>query len=187
VNESSFSAALEADELLALSIVDLEKGNYEGALTKLKRALQTEGAPPQVHSTLAKLYADLRLYARAEIHFKEYLAVEPNALIEKFQLGMTFFDRGNVDQARTLWEEVLSAQGDYFPVLYYLALCHARTNVSQARGYAERLLRLAPSDNLYFDRTRQLLQSLDIASSPGSDKSNTREGELQRGKYSSLQ
>ena len=93
------SNEFDNDELLALAKLDISKGNTESALIKIKTVLNDSKAPDEVYSMAAKIYAGLGLFQRAQAMFKSYLDKNPDAPLETFQLGMTFFDGGQRQDA----------------------------------------------------------------------------------------
>src|SRR5688572_29000919 len=95
------------DELLALATLDIGKGNTENALQKIKTVLAGNNPPDQAFAMAAKIYAQLKLFARAQEMFKTYLKAKPDSPLETFQLGMTLFDAGQRQEALQVWEGIL--------------------------------------------------------------------------------
>ena len=152
----------EADELIALARLDIEHGHLDEALWKLKQAHTDAAAPPEVFAMLARLYAQLGLWERAKPLFERYLAAEPHAVNESFQLGMVHFDSGQADEAIKIWDKLLLTQPTHPPALFYRALAKQQLGqTAEARHALDVLLKSAPPDNLYFTRGKELLQALD--------------------------
>lgn len=155
------STEFDTDELLALAKLDLSKENTESALAKIKAALKDSKAPDEAYSLAAKIYAQLGLYQRAQAMFKSYLDKNPGAPLETFQLGMTFFDAGERQEALGIWDAILKEQPTHPPALFYTALALAQQGETDpARKRLETLLKSAPTDNLYFGRGKELLEAM---------------------------
>jgi len=156
------SEQFDADELLAFARLDIERSNYEGALGKLKKVVATGSAPVDAYAMTARLYAQLGLFERAKDFFQKYLALNPNALVEKFQLGMAYFDTGHAKEAIALWSEILEKQPMHPPALFYKGFALAQQGqTAEAKDLLNALLKNAPADNLYFGRARELLQAIE--------------------------
>lgn len=152
----------DGEELLALARLDLEKGAVDQGLSKLKRAVQQPEFPLEVRLELARIYAQLGLRAKARPHYQAYLEARPNDLHVQFQLGMLSFEDGQPDTALGIWERVLQASANHPPALFYSALIAAqRGQYGEARRMLRSAMDVIPAENLYFQRSRDLLVSLD--------------------------
>lgn len=152
----------ELDELVALAKLDIEEGRVEKGLGKLKRILANPSVPAEALSMAARLYARLGLFERAQPLFEQFLAANPGALEEEFQLGMVQFDRGQAEGALKVWEGILQRQPVFPPGLFFSALVLSRQGkIAEARRNLDVLLQTAPADNLYFERGKELMHALD--------------------------
>jgi len=150
------------DELLALAQHDMEQGQLENALRKLKQIVKQDSAPARSLAVAAKLYARLGLFGHAKKLYERYLAMQPGSVEIAFELGMVNFDMGEIDTALSLWDKVLSDNPTFPPALFYAALAHSRNNrLADAKRNLDVLLQTASADNLYFSRSKELLQSID--------------------------
>jgi tetratricopeptide (TPR) repeat protein len=167
----------DAEELVALARLDMDKGAVDQALLKLKQAF-AEGEPAaEAASLMARLYAQLGLFKRAQEFYQRFLQANPGAMLERFQLGMTYFDGGQVKEALAIWDELLKETPNHPPALFYKALALAQGgNRNDARQMLDLLMKTAPADNLYFGRAREMLQALDAGRVPA-NVSGTRENE----------
>lgn len=156
------NVAFENDELLALARLDLERGNVEEALKKLKSILAQAAPMPDALAMAGRVYAQLGLWERAKDLFQKFLKANPQALTEAFQLGMVHYDAGQADEALKIWADILKQHPVHPPALFYTALAHAQSNrANEARQQIDVLLKSAPPDNLYFGRAKELLRALD--------------------------
>jgi tetratricopeptide (TPR) repeat protein len=161
IDNISKTDLFESDEIMAIARFDIEQGRLDEALYKLKRLIVEQDPPIEALSMTARLYAQLRLFERAETLFRRYIERNEDAVVELFQLGMSMFDGGKYDEALAVWEGVLSRQPDYPPAQFYRGLLLARKGeLAAARTQLDALVRHIPADNLYFSRARELLQEL---------------------------
>lgn len=164
--------SLDKEELLALARLDIERGDLEAALLKLKQVLVDESPPLEALSMGGRLYAQLGLWDRAKALLQRYLSQQPNAINETFQFGMVHFDSGQTAEAKKIWEGLLKTVPAHPPALFYYGLVLAQEGqIPQARQNLDTLLKSAAADNLYFGRAKELLQALEQAR-PGSAAGN---------------
>ena len=166
----------DSEELLALAKLDLSKSETEKALLKIKQVLADGKPPAEAYSLAAKIYAQLRLFSRAQDMFKTYVKANPDALLETFQLGMTYFDAGDRKEAINTWQKILEKQPIHPPALFYTALSFAQENdTASAKKILGTLIQSAPNDNLYFNQGKELLTSIEKggkAKAPENTESN---------------
>ena len=153
---------LERDELLALARRDAEAGRVEEALRKLKPLIAGDDALAEALPLAARIYAQLDLVERARACYRKYLAARPEAVLESFELGMTYYEKGDAGEAEKLWHGVLERSPTHPPALFYRALLAARAGrAPDARRDLEVLIKAVPADNLYVTRGKELLQEMD--------------------------
>ena len=151
----------ETDELLALARLDIDRGNVEAALGKLKQVLANPEPLPEAQALAARIYAQLGLFDRARALYQAYLQSNPKAITEKFQFGMTHFDAGQPKEALATWDSLLKEFPTHPPALFYRALVLAQQGMTaDAKQTLDILMKSAPADNLYFGRGKELLQSI---------------------------
>ena len=63
---------------------------------------------PDIHNKMGHIYYDLEDYTMAEKEFGEALNLNDRFLDAKINLGMVYFMQNRRDQARGVWQEVLS-------------------------------------------------------------------------------
>ncbi len=164
---SESTDTFDAEELIALARLDIERGQLDEALWKIKQALKAPSPPAEGLAMGARLYAQLGLFDRAKDLFERYLNLEPDAINEAFQLGMVHFDAGQMQEAKKLWDELLTKFPTHPPAMFFRALIMARENDTvQAGQLLDKLLKTVPADNLYFERAKELLQSIQSGQTP---------------------
>ncbi|HLQ25318.1 MAG TPA: tetratricopeptide repeat protein [Acidiferrobacterales bacterium] len=178
---SSKYEAFDNEELIALARLDIERGEFEEALWKLKQVLVESTPPAEALSMAGRLYAQLGLRDRAKPLFQRYLELEPHAVNETFQLGMVHFDAGQPQEAKKIWGQLLKNHPAHPPGLFYQALVLTQEGqAAQAKQLLDSLLKSAPADNLYFGRAKELLQAIEARQplsslSPNNGKGVTKE------------
>ena len=156
------SDLFESDELVALARLNIERGEVDEALWKLKQVIAEASPPVEALAITARLYAQLGLFERAKPLYQRYLESQPNAVNEIFQLGMVHFDAGQQAEALNIWDGLLKNQPTHPPALFYRALALYQLGQSpESRHSLDILLKSAAPDNLYFNRAKELLQTIE--------------------------
>jgi tetratricopeptide (TPR) repeat protein len=153
---------LDAEEIFALARRDLDAGRIEEALLKLKKLIGGEQPHVEALPLAARVYAQLGLMDKARECYRRYLKAKPGATLETFELGITYFESGDGQQARKVWDEVLASQPTHPPTLFYSGLLAMREGrLPDARRNLDVLFKSTPGDNLYVTRGKELLRDLD--------------------------
>jgi tetratricopeptide (TPR) repeat protein len=159
---SDTSFAFDAEELFALARRDLENGRIEEALLKLKKLIAGPDALIEALPHAARVYAQLGLMAKARDCYERYVKEKPNAVLEAFELGITYFEDGEKGEAKRIWDRVLGKSPTHPPTLFYSGLLAAQEGrLPDARRNLDVLFKSAPADNLYVARARDLLRDID--------------------------
>lgn len=151
---------LDSDELIALAGIDINNEQFAHALIKLKHAL-LRCKTGEINAIIARLYARIGLFDKAQKHFESYLQEYPDALTEMFQYAMTHYDAENMDESYEVFESILRQDPKHPPALYYSSL----VLVNQSR-HAEAEMRLQyildeiDSENLFSLKAKELLGAL---------------------------
>lgn len=152
---------LADDEHLALALHEIELKAYASALVRLKRLVAADPPQPEALQSLAKLYGTLGLPQRAQVQFERYLALRPQALHERFELGMSLLEQGQPEQALQQWRAVLEQQAGYPPALYFSAVALAgQSQQEQACRCLDELFAVSAADNVYHERGLALAERL---------------------------
>lgn len=161
-NMDSSLDILELDELIVLAKLDLEANNLSGALIKLKHA-HIKYCEDEVLVMLARLYARLGLFDKATPLFSEYLSNNPDAVVEKFQLGMTHFDNDQFDQALEVFEAIIDKEeSNHPPAMFYSTLILTKQNKQDdAVSRLVNILSTVDNKNLFYSRAYEQLKTLD--------------------------
>ncbi len=152
---------LADDEHLALALHEIELKAFAPALGRLKRLVAAAQPQAEAHQALAKLYGTLGLPQRAQAQFESYLALRPQALHERFELGMSLLEQGQPEQALQQWQAVLAQQAGYPPALYFSAVALAgQSQEEEACRCLDELFAVSAPDNVYHERGLALAQRL---------------------------
>lgn len=182
--EHSALSILDNDELLGITRWQLDQGQFGDALVSVKHILERDDKPLEGFRLGAKIYAQLGLFDHAKKAFKTFLDATPDALTEFFQYGMVHYDSGDLDKAIEIWQGILEKEPTYPPGLFYCALGLANKNdTTEALKLLDVLIKSAPSDNLYFERGRELIRSIE-QNQPGKVESSEASEERKLEKYS---
>lgn len=157
----------DTEELIALARLEMDKGAMDQALLKLKQVFADGEPPAEASSLMARLYAQLGLFKRAQEYYQRCIKANPAALLERFQLGMTYFDSGEATEALAIWDELLKDHPAHPPALFYRAYALLQNgNRADAKQSLEIIMKSAPADNLYFGRAKELIQVIDGGRAP---------------------
>lgn len=149
-----------SNELFALANSDFENKRFDRSLFKLKHCLNRADCPFSAIALAARVYATIKLFEEAAILFQKYVYGIPSALTERFEWGMVCFESGKLSDSIEIWTEVLMMDPHHPPTLYYLAIAFVESGrISDSTEKIDLLLRTAPSDNFYFLKAKELLES----------------------------
>jgi len=157
-------------ELLALARRDLDAGRIEEALLKLKKVIAGNDPLSEALPYAARVYAQLGLMEKARDCYRRYLEAHPGAVLESFELGITYFEGGEKAEAKKIWDRLLGSQPTHPPTLFYSGLLAAQEGrMPEAQRNLDVLFKSTPADNLYVTRARDLLRDIESGSLAGPD------------------
>jgi len=163
-------SALDPEERLALVKWYVDQNRLDSALIEIKPLLVDETSN-EVLITAARLYAQLRLFARAEALFSRYLEIDPGSINARFQLGMSRFDNGDLSAAIDTWQQILATDPHNPPALFYSALARLQNgDAGESGAMLNTILQHTATNNLYHGKARDLLDQLE-------QNSESRDGE----------
>jgi tetratricopeptide (TPR) repeat protein len=153
---------LDNNELLAITRWHLSRDDFGQALIYYKLIAKQKNAPDEAFKLGGKIYAELGLFEYAEKSFKKFIDRNPDEITEIFQYGMVHLDKGDTDAAVKIWDDLLLKEPNHPPTLFYSALTLSNNKKSdKAKKHLETLIKTAPSDNLYFEKSRDLLLKIE--------------------------
>lgn len=159
------SSVLDTEELTALARLDMDKGQLDHALLKIKSALQIDSTNVDALGMAGRIYAQLGLLTKAQSMFTKYLEINPNSTLESFQFGMVQFDMGKKSEALTTWTGLLGREPNHPPALFFKSVVLAEQGLhNEARQTIDHILKTASADNLYFGKAKDLLRAIESGS-----------------------
>jgi tetratricopeptide (TPR) repeat protein len=96
------SDVLDQDELLQLACNAGAAGDSASAIAYLKEAVLRPDATGRAHYLLGVLYAQIRLYGRANDELESALGLDPTLSIARLQLGLLWLGAGAVERAASV-------------------------------------------------------------------------------------
>lgn len=148
-----FAEALELDASLVpahltLGQISLNQGDFEAA--REHAMAYTEARPDDARglSLLYQVHVAMGNDEAATAAFDRMSAADPEVVAQTFfEEGVTHFNAGRNDRAKSAFEKVLRAQPDHAQGHYFLGLVSASAGeISKAREYLSRFIELAPND-----------------------------------------
>lgn len=156
----------DSEEILAIARDHFEQNRLEEALTGAKTLLEAPEPPPGTLELAARIYARLRLHARAIALFRQAMEARPDSLELQVEMAMVSQESGDHETALGLWDEMLLRHPLMPPALFHAAVLRAqRRQFADALRHIEVLLQTAPEDNLYVGRAKELQDALNRMSS----------------------
>lgn len=125
----------------------LQRGNYERALQKLKRALEYDNELPSAHAVIALLYGEMGEDERAEKHFRRALALSPDNGEWHNNYGTFLCRRGRIQPALEHFEAAWSNPRYRTPEVAYAnaGSCVRRIqDDARAEGFFHKALQYRP-------------------------------------------
>jgi len=142
--------------LMNYGITQMEKGNYNRALTYFERALEFTPYYSYLHINLGVLKAAMNQHEEAEKYFKNALSYDPNNPEAYYFYARWLRDRGRYDEAIIFLEKLIkiSPAHTYAPAL----LNEIKTNQNKPLSFienAEKLAKTYPSPENYLNLSLQ--------------------------------
>ncbi|HEC17133.1 MAG TPA: PEP-CTERM system TPR-repeat protein PrsT [Sedimenticola sp.] len=139
-----------------LGDVRLQSGQPGKAVESYRLALEREQAPRSAIG-LYQAYMVSGEETKAEAFLQDWVKSHPDDLDSKQALAERHLRRGRLDQARSLYEQILQRRQDLPSVLNNLANIYSKTKNPKALEYALRANRLAPDNAAINDTLGWLL------------------------------
>lgn len=159
MNYSNF----DPEELFALAKYDFSKNEYEPALSKLKVLIGRNQTLLDSYSLAGRIYATLELFEKAKECFSIFVKNAPEAIEERFQLGVVDYNLGNLEDALSMWDELLESYPGFPPALYHKALVMIdKDEVQQATDLLNSLLETAPEGDAHIAMADEMLSKLSL-------------------------
>ena len=89
----------DSDELLHLAIHASLNGRIDDAIIKLKQLIEVDPVNPNAHFLLAADYAEIKLFDKSVLHYREVLNLRPDMSIARIQFALLLTALDNLDEA----------------------------------------------------------------------------------------
>ncbi|MCP4201436.1 MAG: tetratricopeptide repeat protein [bacterium] len=151
--EQKFDEAITLDPDLpeahaALSALWLASDRFAEAATAADRALELEPGNIRAMEIRYQAHKALGNEAEAAQALAELQAASPEAAqLDRYNRGVGLFNTGAIEEAKSLFLEVLELDPGHARSHYMLGMCHVNSgDNAKAREHLERFLELAPDD-----------------------------------------
>ena len=104
---ASSSDAKAAEINATLGAHYLQQGEYQAAKAKLDKALLQNPRSPLVHNVMAALYLQLKVYDKAEFHFKRAIQIAPEYSEAQNNYGVFLCGKGRYREAEQQFLEAI--------------------------------------------------------------------------------
>ena len=91
-----------------ISLEAIQNGDYDFALTELKKAISMNPDYPDLHNLLGIAYANKGMTDDAVMEFEKSLKIHPNYLKAHLNIALTLYEKGANDEAMNHLEKVLA-------------------------------------------------------------------------------
>lgn len=151
-------ANLDMPELFHLALHDIQQGKHDGAISKLKQAIEIDADNVQAQFMLAAEYAEIGLFDRAIDGMKRTLELAPDMHIARFQLGLLHYSKGEYDVSRQTWEPLDVLQDNPLALFKSALLLISAGQQRDALPHLERALDVNTDNAALTQDIRKVLQ-----------------------------
>lgn len=153
------------EQIFAISdaVTHMKSKNYDEAMATLKQHLTSNPNDEVANGMLASVYAEIRLFDKAEVLYRKILDINPANTLARLQLGMIYFNNSDNAEALEIWQPALSDKQD-FMVKYFSALALTRTKeLTKAIDLLTQAKAIMPEEHaLYEQLTQQLNEAMEL-------------------------
>jgi choline-sulfatase len=151
---------IEIANLMHYGILEVEQGEYESAIRKLERVIQSEPDSAIAHVQLGTAWTRLKDYEKALPILQKAIALKADSGLAQYELGLALFETGNWKEAAPQFEQVVARSPRWADAHFSLAAVYARIDrVPEAMEELDKALALN-SDHYRANLLRGRLLSL---------------------------
>jgi choline-sulfatase len=151
---------IEIANLMHYGILEVEQGEYESAIGKLERVIQSEPGSAIAYVQLGTAWTRLKDYEKALPILQEAIALKADSGLAQYELGLALFETGSWKEAAPQFEQVVARSPRWADAHFSLAAVYARIDrVPEAMEELDKALALN-SDHYRANLLRGRLLSL---------------------------
>ncbi len=138
---------IEVANLMHDGILEVEQGEYESAITKLNRVLQTEPDSAIAYVQLGTAWTRLKEYDKALPILQKAVALKEDSGLAQYELGLALFETGSWQDAAPQFELAVALSPRWAAAHFSLAAVYARIGrVPDAMDELDKSLALSPTN-----------------------------------------
>jgi arylsulfatase A-like enzyme/Tfp pilus assembly protein PilF len=138
---------IEVANLMHDGILEVEQGEFESAITKLERVLQTEPDSAIAYVQLGTAWTRLKDYDKALPILQKAVALKEDSGLAQYELGLALFETGSWQDAAPQFEFAVALSPRWAAAHFSLAAVYARIGrVPDAMYELDKSLALSPTN-----------------------------------------
>jgi len=150
----------DSDKDLVLATRFAKQGDFEQAIVHLKSILASDPKHEVAVGMLAAIYAQIGLLDRAIDYYQRTLAINPQNVLARFQLGLTQLTAKRPREALATWKPCLDQPGEFLAHFHSgLALLQLQ-KPAEARAMFAHAARRMPKAHALYPQLQDLLSRL---------------------------
>jgi choline-sulfatase len=136
---------IEVANLMHDGILEVEQGEFQSAVAKLERVLQTEPDSAIAYVQLGTAWTRLKDYAKALPILHKAVELKADSGLAQYELGLALFETGNWKEAAPQFEQAVARSPRWADAHFSLASVYARIDrVPEAMDELDKALALIP-------------------------------------------
>jgi arylsulfatase A-like enzyme/Tfp pilus assembly protein PilF len=136
---------IEIANLMHDGIIAVEQGQYEAAIPKLEKVIQSEPTSAIAHVQLGTAWTRLKDYQKALPILQKAVELKADSSMAQYELGLALFETGSWSEAAAQFEKVVARMPKWADAQFSLASVYARVDrVSEAIQHLDICLEIDP-------------------------------------------
>jgi len=133
--EREFNKILEIapnnpEALMYCGLIEIKRNNLAKAQEFLFKAASIE-KNPSILNNLAYIYNNLKLFDESLINLNQALEASPDNPRISCNLGIALFNKGEIENAQTIFKQIIEKKPEYITPYVYLSLIYIKSNDMQ--------------------------------------------------------
>jgi arylsulfatase A-like enzyme/Tfp pilus assembly protein PilF len=136
---------IEIANLMHDGILEVEQGEYQAAISKLERVIQSEPGSAIAYVQLGTAWTRLKDYEKALPILQKAVALKVDSGLAQYELGLALFETGSWKEAAPQFEQTVARSPRWADAQFSLAAVYARIDrVPEAMEHLDTCLGLSP-------------------------------------------